>query len=132
MLVNADITLYNACFDSATRLDVWKRTVIRGVWFYVDNRVNATADGLTSADAYKVRIPIDADTGGAVYVPPETYSGEQGTWTLKADDYIVRGVSEQEIERPAELMKEKRPAFKITSWSDNRFGGLPHWRVGGV
>ena len=132
MVVNADITLYNAFFDKETRLDSYKRTVIKGVWFYVDNKVNISADGLTAADVYKVRIPTNADTGGAVYIKPEEYEGKDGTWTLKADDYIVRGVSDREIKKPADLQKEKVQAFKINSWSDNRFGGLPHWRVGGA
>ena len=64
-------------------------------------------------------------------VPPDEYAGSDGTWTLKNDDYIVKGI-EPDIEKPADLQKESRTAFKVTSWSDNRHGGLKHWRVGGV
>ena len=129
---NADVTVYNACTDPKTRLDSYRRTVIRGVWFYVDNKVAVDADGLNAADVYKVRVPASADTGGAEFVQPWEYTGKEGTWTLKADDYVVRGVWDKEIERPADLQKWKMPAFRINSWADNRFGGLPHWRIGGA
>ena len=54
---------------------VWHRTMIKGVWFYVDNKVSLADGGLASADAYKVRIPVHADFGGSQYVPPEEYAG---------------------------------------------------------
>lgn len=110
---------------------VWHRTMIKGVWFHVDNKVSLTDGGLTSADAYKVRIPVHADFGGSQYAPPDEYVGAGDTWTLKNDDYIVKGIG-PDIETPADLQKEIRTAFKVTSWSDNRHGGLKHWRVGGV
>ena len=113
-------------------MNSYRRTVIRGVWFYADNKTAITADGIRSADVFKVRIPTHADLGGANYVPPEEYAGMDGTWTLKADDYVARGILEDEIEKPADLKKEGRQVFRITSWADNRFGGLPHWRIGGV
>ena len=75
MLTNADITIYNHIYDKATRLDEWRRTVIHGVHFYVDNKVS--------------------------------------------------------VGDSADLSKAHRQHCKITSWSDNRFGGLPHWRIGG-
>ena len=132
MTTNADVTVYNAYLDPVTRLDSYRRTIIRGVWFYVDNKVTVDSDGLNAADVFKVRIPAGADTGGAVFVPPWEYTGAEGTWTLQADDYVVRGIQEEEIERPADLQKWKAQAFRINSWSDNRFGGLPHWRIGGA
>lgn len=132
MTTNADITIYNRYYNQETRMDEYHRTVICGVWFFVDNKVQITDSSAQAADVYKVRIPLHANTGDAVYVPPDQYSGAPGTWTLQSDDYVCRGIVEKEIERPAELKKEQNQVFKITSWSDNRFGGLPHWRIGGV
>nr|WP_304058350.1 DUF6751 family protein [Enterocloster clostridioformis] len=131
MLTNADITIYNSFLAPESRMRVWHRTMIKGVWFHVDNKVSLTDGGLASADAYKVRIPVHADFGGSQYVPPDEYVGAGDTWTLKNDDYIVKGIG-PDIEKPADLQKESRTAFKVTSWSDNRHGGLKHWRVGGV
>lgn len=132
MTTNADVTIYNSYLNPETRLEEYRRTVIRGVWFYVDNKVSIDADGLNAADIYKIRIPADADTGGAMFVPPWEYTGTEGTWTLQADDYVVRGIIDQDIERPADLKKWKNQVCRINSWSDNRFGGLPHWRIGGA
>lgn len=61
MLTNADITVYNSFLDPGSRMRVWHRTMIKGVWFYADNKVSLTDGGLVSADAYKVRIPVRAD-----------------------------------------------------------------------
>lgn len=132
MITNADITIYNRHYDKETGYDTYRRTVIRGVWFFVDNKVQITEKGVLAADLYKVRIPAMVDTDGAAYVPPCEYTGAERTWTLQADDYVCRGIRELEIEKPAELKKEAGQVFKITSWSDNRSGSLAHWRIGGV
>ncbi|MEG2350712.1 MAG: DUF6751 family protein [Hungatella sp.] len=131
MITNADITVYNRYYDRKKGYDTYRRTVIRGVWFFVDHKVQITESGVLAADIYKVRIPLSADTG-CVYVPSNEYTGAETTWTLQADDYVCLGVLNREIEKPAELKKETNQVFKITSWSDNRFGTLPHWRIGGI
>lgn len=132
MTTNADITLYNRHYNQEKGKDEYRRTVIRGVWFFVDNKVQIIDNVVQATNIYKVRIPVHADMKGAVYVPSDQYTGTEDTWTLQPDDYVCRGILEKEIERPADLKKEKNQVFKITSWSDNRFGGLPHWRIGGV
>lgn len=133
MLTNADITLYNHKYNDATRMDDWHRTVIRGVYFYVDNKAAVSEKGLNSADVYKIRIPVDCKCA-ASYLPEDEYASASDVssfWTLQEDDYIVRGICELEIEKPSDLKRERMRYCKITSWADNRFGGLPHWRVGG-
>lgn len=130
MITNADITLYNHYYDKDTRLDKWHRTVIRGVHFYVDHKVSVGDNGLNSADVYKIRIPEDADYQGA-YVSEDEWialgQNVSGKWTLQSDDLVVLGECDLDIDRPAQLKRY----CKVTSWSDNRFGGLPHWRIGG-
>lgn len=125
MITNADITIYNKNLELETKMDTWKRTVIRGVSFYSDIKVSLDSNGLATADIYKVRIPEECCDG---YVPEDKYLGEDGTWTVRNDDYIVLGESSLEIERPKDL---KGTHFRINSWSDNRRGSLPHIRIGG-
>lgn len=124
MITNADITIYNKVLNEETRMDIWKRTVIKGVSFYSDTKVTMDNHGLVTADVYKIRIPEECCAG---YVPANKYTAVKGTWTLQNDDYIVKGVSPQEITRPAELEN----GIRIVSWSDNRRGLLPHLRIGG-
>lgn len=135
MITNADITLYNHYYDKGTRLDKWKKTVIHGVHFYVDHKVSVGDNGVNSADIYKIRIPVDADIQGE-YLSEDDWiaRGENvmGRWTLQSDDIVVLGECDMNIDRPAQLKEAGRRYCKVTSWSDNRFGGLPHWRIGGV
>lgn len=129
MIVNADITLYNRRYDKDTRLDNWNKTVIEGVHFYADTKVAIADKGLQSADVFKIRIPIDAQCI-KTYIPASEYKmldDISGYWTLQNDDYVIKGISDKEIEKQSELIN----AIKITSFADNRFGGQPHWRIGG-
>lgn len=132
MITNADITIYNSIVNPETRIREWKATVIKGVHFYVDNKVALTEKGLASADICKIRVPVSADFDGTVYVPLNEYTGADYTWTLQNDDYIALGVITDEIVKPSDLQNKAAQFFKITSWADNRSGSLKHWRIGGV
>ena len=134
MITNADITLYNHYYNAEKRLDQWKRTLIKGVHFFADHKVSVGDNGVNNADLYKIRIPVDADIDGEYLAEDDWLSaGEDilGKWTLQSDDIVVLGECDMDIERPAELKEAGKRYCKITSWSDNRFGGLPHWRIGG-
>lgn len=133
MRMNADVTIYNRKYNPKTRGDVWRRTVIRGVHFYLEHKVQLLATGLANADLYKIRIP----QGAAVdkrYAPQEEYraaSDVSKLWTIQKGDCIVRGEG-PDASGPVELQKAGFDVCTITAWSDNRRGGLPHWRVEGV
>lgn len=133
MITNADITIYNRKYDKATRLDTWQRTVIQGVHIYVDHKTFVGDNGLNSAEVYKIRIPADAENADQ-YLHPEEYvalADITGHWTIQNGDQIVIGVCDLEIEKPSDLGSVYKKHCKVTSWSDNRFGGLQHWRIGG-
>ena len=133
MLTNADITIYNHKYNKNTRLDDWIRTVIRGVHFYEDNKVSVGDKGLNSAKLCKIRIPENAECKRS-YIPEDEYFAAADVsqyWTLQDGDIVVRGVCNIEIEKPADLKNRHVKYYKINSWSDNRFGGQPHWRIGG-
>ncbi|MEG2428600.1 MAG: DUF6751 family protein [Clostridium sp.] len=133
MLTNADITIYNHKLNKDTHLDDWHKTVIRGVRFYVDNKVTITDSGLKSAYIYKIRIPENAGCDKK-YVPGDEYQAIEnvnGHWTIQNDDIVMYGTSLTEIDRPAELKESGKRYCKITSWSDNRYGGLQHWKIVG-
>ena len=134
MITNATITIYNREYDPLTRFDTWHRTVIRNVHVYVDPKASVSDSGLNSAEIYKIRIPAEVENADQ-YLPPEEYAklkdlGEH--WTIQIEDQIVIGEYDLEIERPADLKDVRLRHCKVLSWSDNRFGGLPHWKIGGV
>lgn len=131
MIANADITIYNRVYDKEAKQDRWYRTIIRGVHVYVNHKTAVSDNGLNSAEVYKIRIPIDVGNVNA-YLPPEEYVLDpERNWTIQNDDHVVIGECHTEIERPADLKTVFKKHCKITSWSDNRFGTLPHWRIGG-
>lgn len=133
MMTNTDITIYNREYDSENRINIWHRTVIRDVWFHVDNKVSQTDSGLKSANICKIRIPENSPK--KEYLDPESYAAAEnkdGYWTIQEDDIVVQGTFAWEITRPADLQGLHKRYWKVISWSDNRFGGSPHWRIGGV
>lgn len=133
MLTNADITIYNHKYNKSTRFDEWNKTIIKGVHFYADNKVSVGGKGLNSADVYKIRIPECAEYDKQ-YIPEDEYASADDVsayWTIQESDVVVHGISEIDINKPADLTERHIRHCKVVSWSDNRFGGLPHWRIGG-
>ena len=132
MITNADVTVYNRISGDSTHYDTWIRTVLHGVHVHVDHKNAVTDNGLKSAEVYKIRIPADISEAGQ-YLPPDQFAccGGYGYWTIQNDDQIILGECQIAIERPADLKAVFRKHCKVTSWSDNRFGTTPHWRIGG-
>lgn len=133
MRPDADITIYNKKYDPGTRNDTWHRTVLRGVHIYCEHKVQLLATGLVNADLYKIRVPLDVDTDKQ-YVPPREYCALEDvsrSWTIQKGDYIVQGAG-SEISSLKDLQRPGLDTCKVTAWSDNRRGGLPHWRIEGV
>lgn len=133
MITNADITIYNHKYNKETRLDDWNKTIIQGVHFYVDNKVALDENGVKSADIFKIRIPSNSFCE-KTYLPEDEYtsvSDVSSYWTLQDGDYVVRGKCDMDIAKPADLKKIHKQCCKVVSWSDNRFGSTPHWRIGG-
>lgn len=132
MITNGDITVYNRISGDSTHYDTWIRTVLHGVHVHVDHKTAVTDNGLKSAEVYKIRIPANIPEAGQ-YLPPDQFAccGGYGYWTIQNDDQIVLGECQIAIERPADLKAVFQKHCKVTSWSDNRFGATPHWRIGG-
>lgn len=134
MLTNATITIYNRKPGNKNTFDTWHRTVIRDVHVYVDHKASVRDSGLNSAEVYKIRIPTDVENADQ-YLPPEEFAKKDNPgnyWTIQIDDHIVLEECTKEIEKPADLKDVRLRHCKVLSWSDNRFGGLPHWRIGGA
>lgn len=133
MLTNADITIYNRKYCPENRSAVWHRTVLKGVHFYCGQKMQLLANGLVNADAYKIRIPTSVGTDKQ-YIPQAQYQEVKdvsGLWTIQKGDFLIKGIG-PEVKNPEELQKTGLETCKITGWSDNRRGGLPHWRIEGV
>ena len=130
MTTNADITLCNRFF--ANKQEAYSATHIPGVSWVTKHLASVGEKGLSAVDEASIRIPADADTGGRVYVPPNVYTGDAGTWTLRPGDWIVAGTIDPS-QALADVLKANPDAIQIKGVADNRdprvSAYLQHWRV---
>lgn len=109
------ITIYNRYENPDTGMDDYKRTVIDHAHWEATEGVNVGGINFTTANTISVVIPLK--TGG--YVEPSKYVGVG--WTLKENDYIVRGKIDKEIKRYADLEDESLKMV-ISSYEINDYG----------
>lgn len=138
MYTNAEITLYNGRYNPDTKKQEYRRTQIRGIYWYTEQKTNIGDKGLVSADLYKIRIPADAVVqGGRKYIDAMKYriltaDEVYGYWTINNGDLFVRGVIYDDIEKLSDLTLKYANVGRVNSFSDNRQGLNPHIRVGGA
>lgn len=134
-LCNDIITLYNAQFDPEEDLDIYQRTVIRGVHWYSEVSTNVDSSGLKAANKYTLRIPVDADFGDKVYIDPINYAGSDAEtfFTLRAGDIIIRGETLDEHPLPKDLKKDYPECITVLGVTDMTSApNAPHWKVVGA
>lgn len=130
MYTNADITIYNRYMDKVERLDAYKRTVIKNVFFEERKATNRLQSGLIDADHVLALIPFESLAMGG-YVPPKQFEGKEGTFTFKLGDRIAKGEIDTEITSFNQLDKEYE-VFTITSIDNKDFGSpkMRHFELG--
>jgi hypothetical protein len=131
MYANADITIYNKYYDMATRLDKWKRTQLKGVFWDNVKAANVNKSGMESADGVSVHIPFSLSNG---YVEPKLFTGLVDTWTLQMGDKICLGLIETDYTKITDLEKQHSNVHGITKVDRKDFGSqhMRHWEVGGA
>ena len=119
------LTLFNARVDPESGETVYAATVIRGVGWH--GRRGASGDGLGGSVARRravARVPVEADTGGKRYVPPEAYRAAadvSGLYTLACGDVICRGAADS---------PGGGACLTLSEITDNRSAPrAPHWRL---
>lgn len=125
MYTNASLTIYNKYLDKVERLDAYKRTIIKNVFWDEKKAVNRLQSGLMDADHVLALVPYESLEMGE-YVPPKQFEGREGTFTFKLGDRIVKGEIDTEITSFNQLDKEYE-VFTITS-VDNKDFGCPKMR----
>ncbi|HBN10973.1 MAG TPA: hypothetical protein DD392_03225 [Ruminococcus sp.] len=115
--------MYNKSLDKKLRADVWHRTVIKGIYWEdtVGQKLNKTL--ANECNAFVI-IPCNADFGGKRYVKPKSYDGSEDTFTFAADDVIVRGICDKNINQDFTLkqLHSLDDARTIMSADDFRYG----------
>lgn len=134
MITNADITIYNQKSNPVTKLTEYVRTQIRNVHWYTDQKTSVDQSGVHSADIYKIRIPEESVTDREFLDHSEWKQSEDtdGYWTIQNDDLVVRGLVDDDIRQASDLLNKYPYVARVNSFSDNRRGNNPHFRIGGV
>lgn len=134
-LCNDTITVFNAKFDRDAGDDVYIPTVISGVSWYLNTITTVENGGLRAANQFTLRIPVDADSLGKVYVTPKEFAdAEDGAevFTLKAGDIIVHEAITDTGLRPKEIQERCSEMVTILAVTDNRRAPRgKHWKVVG-
>ena len=110
------VTLYHRSYDTASRADVWSRTVYTTASWYGGQAATVSDNGLMTADTYTVRI----DTDAAIPAAP--------------GDVLVRGeVTDTVTGSTALTRKCQGRCMVLTHVQDNRRGArrLWHWKLEG-
>ncbi len=129
MLTNADMTIYNKVFDKVTRTDKFVRTQVQKVNWYNNLGAVMSNGAVGVGNTFKLR----TENYGS-YLPEKDYKAlatKTGKWTIQRDDVVAKGLLTTEITGIADLQKLGIECFRVTTYSDNRRGGLPHLRLGG-
>ena len=134
MITNADITIYNQKSNPVTKLTEYVRTQIRNVHWYTDQKTSVDQSGVHSADIYKIRVPEESVTYRKFLDHSEWKQSEDtdGYWTIQNDDLVVRGLVDDDIRQASDLLNKYPYVARVNSFSDNRRGNNPHFRIGGV
>lgn len=86
-MFDKDITVINKCFNKSTKLNEYKVHHLKGFWSS-NSGISISDIQLIKSDSLTVRI-LMSEKG---YVNPKSFTGEEGTWTLQNDDYLVKGI----------------------------------------
>lgn len=115
-MFNHDITIYNAYLDPATKMDVFKRTVVKGHW---ESEHGVSVSGVVLRDDNSVTVVIPLNTPD--YVSPMGYNGTG--WTLKKGDFMIKGVG-QEITSFEDLKQTEKMVIDHIETVDYAFNDM--------
>lgn len=129
---NDTLTVYNKYFDE-DRIAHFKRTVVKKAFYTTNLTVNVQSGDLLDVNTYGVRVRKDPN-----YINSLEWNPELDKYTLKADDIIVKGEIEDEIDENIKgktindfLNKYKGSSFVVKHVKENLKVDLAHYLATG-
>ena len=123
-LFDKDITVINKYIDKETKKAKYKVSYVKGFWSSNDG-ISISGTQLTKQDGLSARILMN-DSRNETYQKPEEFEKEQKTWTLQADDYLVKGIVEN-FTTITELLDNYKDVMKITNIPTKDYGSEDMW-----
>lgn len=122
-MFDKDITVINKYIDK-DRKTQYKVSYVKGFWSSSDG-ISINGTQLTKNDGLSARILIN-DSRNDPYQKPEEFAKEQKTWTLQADDYLVKGKVES-FTTITKLIEDYQEVIKIKNIAIKDYGSEDMW-----
>ncbi len=119
-MFDKDITVINKYIDE-TRKPQYKVSYIKGFWSSNDG-ISINGTQLTKADGLSARILMSEKD----YQKPEEFERNQIGWTLKSDDYLVKGIVNN-FTTTTKLLESYQEVIKITNIATKDYGSEDKW-----
>lgn len=123
-IFDKDITVINQYFDKTEKKTKYKVSHIKGFWSS-NNGISINGIQITKSDGLSARILIN-DSRNGIYQKPEDFAKEQLTWTLQADDYLVKGIV-KDFTTPTKLVEDYQEVIKIKDIATKDYGSEDMW-----
>lgn len=129
-LFDKDITVINKYINKERKVQ-YKISYVKGFWSSNDG-ISISGTQITKTDGLSARILI-YDSRNEEYQRPKDFEKEQRTWTLKPDDYLVKGIVE-DFTTIANLLKDYQEVIKITDIATKDYGSedMQHFVITGA
>lgn len=132
---NQKITILNKLkgIDSATRLDVWKKTTLDSCFFNTQTVRNINGTTVTVGHNFICRVPKNEN-----YRPYNEWIEDLEGFTFSTGDYIIKGEVTEDLitlDNIKKIIAKYKPnAFEIRFFKDNTgtIGLLEHYHLEGV
>ena len=132
MLTNANCTVYNSRVDRTTRMDVWAKFYVYGVFWDSSAHTKQGDKGDVRSSACQILVP---ESSAAAYQSPKAYASDpSGAYTFCPGAIIVRGIILEDIGTDftvVDLQRKYDDVYTITAVKDCRYGspGMRHFEL---
>ncbi len=126
-MFDKDITVINKYIDKETKKANYKVSYIKGFWSSNDG-ISINGTQLTKNDSLTARI-LMSEKG---YQAPKEFEENQSGWTLKPDDYLVKGII-KDFTTITNLVETYKDIIKIYKIGTKDYGSedMWHWAITG-
>lgn len=124
-MFDKDITVINKYIDK-NRKPQYKVSYVKGFWssskaISINGTLLQSSDNLTA-----VILMNELNRDKQPYQEPKEFEKSQEGWTLKEDDYLVKGIV-SDFTTVTKLVEDYRDTMKITKVATNDFGSEDMW-----
>lgn len=124
-MFDKDITIINKYIDKDRKAQ-YKVSYVKGFWssskaISINGTLLQSSDNLTA-----VILMNELNQDKQSYQEPKEFEKNQKGWTLREDDYLVKGIVDNFI-TVTKLVEDYRDTMKITKVATNDFGSKDMW-----